>query len=73
MTHLWIYDGELDAAGKVLTLAAEGPSFTDQTKMAKYKDVIEIKSDDHRILTSHALGEDGNWTHFMTADYRRTK
>jgi hypothetical protein len=73
MTHLWIYDGELDASGKVLTLNADGPSFTDQTKMAKYKDVIEIKSDDHRILTSHALGDDGKWTQFMTAHYRRVK
>jgi hypothetical protein len=73
MTHLWIYDGELDASGKVLTLAAEGPSFTDPTKMAKYRDVIEVKSDDHRILTSHLLGEDGKWTQFMTAHYRRTK
>jgi hypothetical protein len=73
MTHLWIYDGELDTSGKVLTLNAEGPSFTDQTKMAKYRDVIEFKSDDHRILTSHALGEDGKWTQFMTANYRRTK
>src|SRR5882724_4163787 len=59
MTHLWIYDGELDAAGKVLTLDTEGPSFNDG-KMAKYKDVIEFKSDDHRVLSSHALGEDGS-------------
>jgi hypothetical protein len=71
MSHLWIYDGEVDASGKVLTLNTEGPSFTDQTKLARYKDVIEVKSDDHRILTSHALGEDGKWTHFMTAHYRR--
>jgi hypothetical protein len=72
MTHLWVYDGELDASGKVLTLAADGPSFTDPTAMAKYKDVIEFKTDDHRVLTSHLLGDDGKWTQFMTAHYRRT-
>jgi hypothetical protein len=73
MTHLWIYDGELDAAERVLTLNAEGPSMAGDGKMAKYKDVIEVKSDDHRVLTSHVLGDDGNWQHFMTANYRRKK
>lgn len=73
MTHLWLYDGELDAAGNVLTLNTEGPSFTDERKTAKYRDVIELRSDDHRILTSSVLGDDGSWTQFMTAHYRRTK
>lgn len=73
MTHLWIYEGELDAAGRVLTLDAEGPSFTDPTKTAKYKDAIEIVSPDHRILTSRFQAEDGQWHHFMTAHYRRKK
>ncbi len=73
MTHLWVYDGELDAAGKVLTLNSEGPSFDGSGKMAKYRDVIELESDDHRVLTSHALGEDGKWRQFMTAHYRRQK
>jgi hypothetical protein len=39
--------------------------------MAKYKDVVEFKSDDHRILSSHMLGDDGKWVTFMTAHYRR--
>lgn len=69
--HLWLYDGEVDGGGKVLTLEAEGPSFTDPTKMARYRDVIEIKSHDHRVLTSHLLGDDGQWHNFMTAHYRR--
>jgi hypothetical protein len=73
MTHLWIYDGTMDAGQKVLTLEAEGPAF-DQTpgKMARYRDVIEWKSDDHRIMTSHVLGDNGEWTQFMTAHYHRT-
>ena len=73
MTHLWVYDGELDEAERVLTLNAEGPDFTQPGKSAKYKDVIELKSDDHRVLTSHALGDDGQWHQFMTANYRRKK
>jgi hypothetical protein len=35
-------------------------------KMAMYKDVIEFKSDDDRVLTVHVLREDGEWHHFMT-------
>lgn len=71
MTHLWIYNGSLDATGKILTMDCEGPSFTDPTKLVPYQDVIEIKSADHRILTSRARGDDGRWTQFMTSRYQR--
>ncbi len=71
MTHLWVYDGALDGAGRVLTLDAEGPHMAAEGKLAKYQDVIEFKSDDHRVLTSRMLGEDGEWHQFMTANYRR--
>jgi hypothetical protein len=73
MTHMWLYDGQLDAAGKVLTLDTEGPTFTQPGKTTKYKDIIEIKNKDHRILSSQSLGDDGKWHHFMTAHYRRKK
>jgi len=71
MTHLWVYEGSLDATQKVLTLNSEGPSMSGDDKLAKYRDVIEFKSDNHRVLTSHMLGDDGQWTQFMTAHYRR--
>jgi hypothetical protein len=73
MTHLWIYEGSLDAGERVLTLNSEGPSMSGDGTLAKYQDVIELKSDDHRILTSRMPGEDGKWQVFMTAHYRRKK
>jgi hypothetical protein len=72
-THLWTYVGKLDESRKVLTLETEGPSFADPSKNSKYRDVIELKSADHRTLTSSVQGEDGVWTSFVKADYRRKK
>jgi hypothetical protein len=71
MTNLWVYEGELDAAADVLTLHTEGPSFADQGKTAAYRDAIELRGDDHRVLTSSYRGDDGEWHQFMTAHYRR--
>lgn len=71
MTHLWPYNGTLDAEEKVLTLDSEGPGFTDDGTMSKYQDIIEFISDDHRTLSSQFLGPDGQWVPFMKAHYRR--
>jgi hypothetical protein len=73
--QLWVYDGTMNSAGTTLTLEAEGPNMMDptSTKPTKYRDVIEVKSADHRVLTSSAQDENGEWVHFMTAHYRRIK
>ena len=69
-SFLWIYRGTLDRAETILTLDTEGPNF-DGEGLAKFQDIIEIKSDEYRLLRSQRLGEDGNWCQFMMAHYRR--
>ena len=72
MAYLWVYNGSLDAAEKKLTLDAEGPNF-DQTGLAKYQDIIEFVSDDHRTMTSQIQTADGGWMQFMSGHYRRKR
>ncbi len=72
-THMWSYVGTLDAAKKVLTLDTKGPSFGDPSKIADYRDVIELKSADHKVLTSSVKEENGTWNTFMRAEFRRKK
>ncbi len=44
MTHLWVYDGSLDAEEKGLTLHTESPSFAGDGKLVKYKDVSRSRA-----------------------------
>lgn len=73
MPGMFFYEGQLDAAKKVLTLDTEGPSFTGDGTTARYQDVITIMSKDERTLHSQTLQPDGSWKRFMTATYRRVK
>jgi hypothetical protein len=72
-TTLWTYRGSLDEAKKTLTLEAEGPSHFDPSKTAKYRDALTLESKDHRVMTSKILGDDGQWTQYLKAEYRRKK
>lgn len=73
MSHMWVYDGEVDAAERVLTLETEGPDMTGGKELVRYRDVIEFRSDDHRVLTAYVRRADGEWHDFMVAHYRRRR
>jgi hypothetical protein len=55
----------------VLTLSTEGPSYTGDGSMAKYRDTIQLRGDDERVHTSSYQQADGAWHRFMTVTYRR--
>lgn len=67
---LWTYTGNMDPAGKILTLDCEGPCPM-TGKQTKFKEVIELKDDNSKTFTSTVLGEDGKWSTMMTATYTR--
>ena len=73
MTFLWLYDGELDDAGTTLALMSDGPSFAEEGKTARYRDTVEVRSEDHHVFTSSYLAGDSSWHAFMTTHYRRTR
>jgi hypothetical protein len=57
----------------VLPLEAEGPNFAVEGTVTKYRDVIEVKSDDHWAMTSYMLNDQGTWQELMTMNYRRNR
>lgn len=71
MTHMWVYEGHLDSSGKALTLDCEGEDFEQPGRMARYQDIITMKSPDHRLLTARMQAADGSWKQIMQAEYRR--
>jgi hypothetical protein len=69
--HMWKYEGKVE--GEKLILSAEGPDMTEPGRTTTYQDIFEFKSPDHYTMTSQALGKDGKWTKFMTAEVIRKK
>lgn len=73
MTYMWVYEGELDASGRALVLATEGPDMFKEGATARYREVIEIINDNERTFSSTLLRDDGTSQLMMTTRYRRTK
>ncbi|MCV9998408.1 DUF1579 domain-containing protein [Pararhizobium sp. YC-54] len=71
MTNLWVYEGTLDDTGKVLTLDCEGPDFENPGRTARYQDIITIKDENTRNLSSRIQNADGTWKYVMSCDYKR--
>lgn len=69
---LWQYVGSVDASGKLLTMETEGMCPM-EGKVCQFKDTVEFKSKDHRVLTGKKLGSDGKWMTMMTVTARRRK
>ncbi|HEV7323202.1 MAG TPA: DUF1579 domain-containing protein [Ensifer sp.] len=72
MTHMWIYDGELDANGMSLSLHCDGPDFENPGQTARYRDVITLVDHSRRLLTAQVQAPDGSWRTMMTAQYSRS-
>jgi hypothetical protein len=72
-THLWVYRGTLDEGRKKLTLEAEGPSWEDPSKLAYYRDTLEIVDANHKRMVSAVRNPDGSFTTYMQAEYVRVK
>lgn len=69
MTHLWIYEGQRDEAGR-LVMNVEGPRF-DGKGTALYQDVFHIVDKDNWVLLSLLRNDDGSWTQFMEGHHQR--
>lgn len=68
--ELWQYEGTVE--GNTLTLNTTGPHMV-TGKPTRMKDVIEIKNKDEKVMTSHVLGDDGQWVKFMTLTAKRKR
>jgi hypothetical protein len=73
MTYLWQYKGSLDLAAETLMLETEGPSPLSLGTIAKFREVMEVISNDHRVFTSSVQRADGKWAKIATISYRRKK
>ena len=71
MSHyLWQYTGKVDSAGKILTLESEGPCPGHGGKIMKVREILEIKTPEHKVFTS-MIEKDGKWVKGMVINYRK--
>jgi hypothetical protein len=69
---LWEYTGTLDEAAQVLTLNTKGYCPM-EGQVCQFRQTVEFKSPDQRVLTAERLGKDGRWKPSMTIIATRKK
>jgi hypothetical protein len=69
-SHIWQLRGGFDTTGKILTWETEGPVPSPEAP-SKFREVIELKSPDHKVFTSSIRGADGLWNIVVTINIRR--
>jgi hypothetical protein len=69
--NLWNYEGTLDEGGKILTLESEGKCPMNPGRVTRFREVVEMKSPDHKVFTSFMQDEKGEWLQVMTSEARR--
>ena len=67
---MWVYEGELEASGNVLSLYTTGPACEGEG-LDDYREQITFIDADHRTFTSSAKQPDGSWKQLMEAHYAR--
>ncbi len=68
---MWRYRGTLDRDEDVLVLETEGPVLGNPEVLTRYREVLELRHDDLRVMRSSILGPDGEWFEYGRAEYRR--
>ena len=69
-SYMWQYTGKIDSAGKTLTLESEGPCPGHGGKIMKVREILEIKTPEHKVFTS-MVEKDGKWVKGMVINYRK--
>lgn len=72
-SHMWQYEGTVDASGKTLTLETEGPCPMKPGKMFKFKEMVELQNPDSKLYTSTMQDENGQWVTIMSGTSHRMK
>lgn len=72
-SHLWNYEGTVDATGKVLTMEADGPAPYAPGTLCKWRDQFEFKSADHRVFTNLVQLKDSTWVPVVKVESHRRK
>ena len=70
-SHMWTFEGTVDSTGKILSWETEGPCPQKGGKIVKFKESIELKSKDEKVITSSFLDDNGKWVPMMVIHGRR--